>query len=342
MRVYRPLVSVITPLYNREDYIEKCIDSVIWQTYPHWELILIDDGSTDSSVKKCKAYMKDYGFIRMFTNDRNRGVAYSRNRGLDEAEGEYIIFLDSDDFITGCYIERLLQIAREQDCEMVQCKLSWGNSLESRDSFDKDANYNMTVHRDRADASQSLQDGRDSRLGGMVCGKLYHKRLFDNIRFPLGKIHEDEAVMHRLVYEANGIACISAAMYFQVDSESSIMRDTFTKTRYDIIDQLEDRYQFYLEKGLQNCAYITAQRLGGQLIELYRKTKEHLGEENQELLQIYRDTLPRYFESPFMTEEKKKLHQLWLDHPEEGEWYFSISFMREEFNKTREWAQEWT
>ena len=330
-------VSVITPFYNREQYIEKCINSILRQTYSNWELILIDDGSEDSTAEICKKYMQQDRRIKMLTNDRNSGVAYSRNKGLDSSQGEYIIFVDSDDFITSCYIQKLLQIATEQSCEMVQCKIKWGCTLETQDDFNKDAHYFMTVNRDRADASRSLQDGRDSRIGGMVCAKLYHRRLFEGIRFPLGKIHEDEAVMHRLVYKANGIACISAEMYYQVDSGSSIMRDTFSKKRYDAIDQLEDRYQFYLEKGLTDCAYMTAQRIGVQLIDLYRQTKEHLKEDNLELLRKYADTLPKYLDSPFMTEEKKRLHLLWLEQPEEGEWYFTIPFMREEFYKTREW-----
>jgi len=333
-----PLVSIITPFYNREQYIEKCINSIVEQSYPHWELILIDDSSEDGTADICKNYTSRDPRIKMVTNDTNSGVAYSRNKGIAMSQGEYIIFVDSDDFITNCYIELLLQIALAQSCEMVQCKIKWGCTLETADGFDKDAHYFITINNDRADASSALQDGRDARLGGMVCAKLYHRRLFEGIRFPLGKIHEDEAVMHRLVYEANGIACISAEIYYQVDSKSSIMRDTFSKKRYDIIDQLEDRYQFYLEKGLTNCAYMTAQRIGVQLIELYRQTKAHLNEDNQELLRQYADTLPRYLDSPYMTEEKKHLHLLWLEQPGEGEWYFTIPYMRETFTKAREWS----
>lgn len=333
-----PVVSVITPFYNREQYIEKCINSITEQSYPNWELILIDDGSKDCTADICKNYMERDPRIKMFTNDCNSGVAYSRNKGIDMSQGEYIIFVDSDDFITSCYIEMLLQIALAHSCEMVQCKIKWGCTLETSDDFDKDAHYFMTINMDRADASHSLQDGRDSRLGGMVCAKLYHRRLFEEIRFPLGKIHEDEAVMHRLVYEANGIACISAEIYYQVDSKSSIMRDNFSKKRYDIIDQLEDRYQFYLEKGLTGCAYMTAQRIGVQLIDLYRQTKAHLNEDSQELLQQYANTLPRYLDSPYMTEEKKRLHLLWLEQPEAGEWYFTIPYMRQTFTKTGEWS----
>ncbi|MCL2420621.1 MAG: glycosyltransferase family 2 protein [Defluviitaleaceae bacterium] len=334
----KSLVSVITPFYNRERYIRKCMDSILSQTYPHWELILVDDGSTDATAEICKAYTQQDARIKMVTNESNSGVAYSRNKGLDAATGEYIVFVDSDDFITNCYIERFLQIATGQNCEMVQCKMKWGCTLDSLDDFDKDAHYFMTVHRDRNDASLSMHDGRDSRIGGMVCAKIYHRRLFENIRFPLDKIHEDEAVMHRLVYEANGIAAIDSLMYYQVDSGSSIMRDTFSKKRYDIIDQLEDRYQFWLEKDLTDCAAMTAHRIGVQLIELYRSTKQHLNEDNKALLKQYADTLPRYIDAPFMTEEKKQLHLFWLDNPDEGKWYFTISYMREEFYKLQEWS----
>ena len=338
IEMVNPPVSIITPFYNRAQYIEKCINSILGQTYSNWELILIDDGSEDNTAEICKDYMQQDKRISMITNNRNLGVANSRNKGLDAVKGDYIIFVDSDDFVTRVYIEKMLQIALEQSCEMVQCKIKWGCTLETQDDFDKNARFFMTVQRDRADASRSMHDGRDSRLGGMVCAKLYHRRLFECIRFPLGKIHEDEAIMHRLVYEANGIASISAEMYYQVDSGSSIMRDSFSRKRYDAIYQLEDRYQFYLEKGLTDCAYMTAQRIGVQLIDLYRKTKEHLKEDNRELLRQYADTLPRYLDSPFMTEEKRHLHLLWLEQPEKGEWYFTIPYMREEFLKSREWG----
>jgi len=334
----KPLVSVITPFYNREDYIEKCIDSIIGQTYANWELILIDDGSDDNTASICKSYMEKDKRIRLISNDGNRGVAYSRNKGLDAMKGEYIIFVDSDDFISKYYIELLLKIAQEQSCEMVQCKMEWECSSEKEDAFDINSHYHMTIHTDPADASRALQDGRDSRFGGMVCAKLYHSRLFDGVRFPLDKIHEDEAVTHILVYNANRRACISAKIYYYVGSSTSITRDVFSKKRYDIIDQLEARYQFYLDKGLTDCAYITAQRMGVQLIELYRNTKEHLGEDNQDLMRQYTDTLPRYIDSPFMTDEKKQLHQLWLKNPDEGEWYFSIWYMRENFSVKDEWV----
>jgi len=299
---------------------------------------LVNDGSNDSTAEICKNKIKQDSRIRLIESKNNLGVAAARNIGLDAVQGEFISFVDSDDFITKWYYELLMRISSEQNCEMVQCKMKWGCTVDSTDDFDIDSHYFMTVHRDRADASKSLQDGRDSRMGGMVCAKLYSKRLFEDLRFPPGKIHEDEALMHHLVYRAKGIACISAMMYYYVKNEQSIVNKPFSKQRYDVIDQLEARYQFYLEKGLTDCAYMTAQRLGSQLIELYRNTKEHLGEENQTLLKIYADILPRYIDSPFMTETKKQLHLLWLEHPEQGECYFSIGYMRDEFYKEPEWV----
>jgi hypothetical protein len=93
-----------------------------------------------------------------------------------------------------------------------------------------------------------------------------------------------------------------------------------------------------LEKGLTECAFITAQRIGGALIDMYRQTKEHLGEDNQDLLRQFKENLPRYIDSPFMTEEKKQLHQLWLEKPDEGEWYFVIWFMQQNFSVKNEWV----
>ena len=248
--------------------------------------------------------------------------------------------MDSDDFITRHYIDVLLKIALEQNCDIVQCKLRWGCSPDSIDDFKRDRPFYMTVHKSREEAEWSLQSGSDARLGGMVCGKIYRKKLFDNIEFPIGKIHEDEAVMHRLIYAADRIACISAVMYYQQDSKSSIMRDEFSAKRYDALDQLEDRYQFFLEKGLVDCAYVTAQRIGGQIIELYRMEKEHTGRSNKELLIKYAETLPRYINSPYMTPEVKQLHLMWLTKPDAGEWYFVIDYMRQHFSTISDWETE--
>jgi glycosyltransferase involved in cell wall biosynthesis len=192
-------------------------------------LVLIDDGSDDNTVAICESYMKKDKRIKLVSNDSNKGVAYSRNHGLDAATGEYLIFVDSDDFIASCYIELLLGIALEHSCQLVQCKMRWECTPDTEDDYDKNAHYFMTIHTDRADASRALQDGRDSRFGGMVCAKLYHRRLFEGVRFPIGKVHEDEAVTHRLIYNADRSACISASIYYYVKSSSSISERCFFK-----------------------------------------------------------------------------------------------------------------
>ena len=334
------IVSIIIPFYNREKYITKCLDSVLNQSYQNIEVILINDASTDNTMQICQQYMKQDPRIKLLCNEINLGVSRSRNIGLEAANGEYIVFVDSDDFITKYYVEALLRIALEQQCEMVQCKLQWGCNLESQDVFSLKSPYFMTIHRSREKAEWALQSGSDARLGGMVCGKLYHRKLFMNVQFPEGKIHEDEGVMHRLIYETNQVACISGIMYYQVDSKSSIMRDCFSPKRYDLIEQLEDRYLFFIEKGLVDCAYVTAQRIGGTIIEFYRKTKEVLHESNEDLLKLYVRTLPRYIDSPFMTEEAKQLHLIWLNNPDIGDWYFVNNYMRKNFSTISDWEIE--
>lgn len=334
------LVSVIIPIYNREKFLKKCIDSVLNQTYSNLEIILVDDCSTDSSVDICEEFKEKDNRIKIFRNKTNQGVAYSRNVGVSMATGEYLIFVDSDDFITKYYVEFLLKLAIVNNSEMVQCKIKWSCSLDDEDDFDTNKKFNMSVWQSNIEAERALQNGCDARIGGMVCGKLYKSEIFDGLSFMIGKIHEDEGIMHQLIYNCNRIICIDSLMYYQVNSHGSIMRNTFSKKNYDAYDVIKKRYEFFKEKGLTDCALMTAHRMAGSLIDLYRKTLENLGEDNKDLLLEYERILPLYINSPYLTKENKELHLKWLTEPLYGDCYFSINYMREHFSKDITWDIE--
>ena len=244
----KPLISVIIPVYNVEKYIKRCLDSVINQTYENLEIILVDDGTPDNSGVICDEYAKKDERIKVIHKE-NGGLSSARNAGLDIAKGEYISFIDSDDYISDNFIERLYENLSENGAEIAQC----GFKRTAKDSEEKDSVSESVKIYSGVEMLGHIHDEKGAETV-VVWNKLYKAELFCDVRFPVGKIHEDEATTYKIFYKVKKVAMFDDKNYFYFFNENSITNKAFSLKKLDYIDALEERMAFCKEHNL-NCLY---------------------------------------------------------------------------------------
>lgn len=235
------LISVIVPVYNVKDYLEKCVDSILSQTYSELEVLLIDDGSTDGSSLICDILANKDNRIKVIHQD-NGGLSAARNTGLDIATGEYIAFVDSDDYIKKTMYADMLRALNDSDADIAIGGIRY---IDEKDNplFDISLDELVEVEDEREKYSQ-LQE--NDILTVVQWNKLYRKEIFKDIRYPVGKIHEDVYVAHRELYNANKIIFIPGEYYYYVQRIGSIMnKDESISQIIDAINGYEERIDFF-------------------------------------------------------------------------------------------------
>lgn len=221
-------ISVIIPVYNVEKYLEKCVNSVISQkTEATFEILLIDDGSKDSSGKICDELAMRYAEkIKCFHN-QNGGLSFARNFGIDKASGEFITFLDSDDSISENFLQGLYAASIKNGADIACCSFEYiyengNNSKRSKISEEKSEKiFTQKEAIDELILSKSVLI--DKYISQMAWGKLYKKSLFEGLRFPEGKVHEDEFLTYKLVGKANKCVFVPNIFIYYLQRENSIM-----------------------------------------------------------------------------------------------------------------------
>lgn len=236
-------ISVIVPVFQVKDYLEGCIISILKQTYKNIELILVDDGSTDGSGLICDQFAhKDERILVL--HKENGGLSSARNAGLDHANGDYIAFVDSDDWVDLDYIRKMYEVCRLHDCDVCQCGIydAINDDMEIRDSGGVPSIYTPLEF---AYAEMSLLS-----WDCVVCwNKLYKSELFKGIRFPEGKIHEDEYTTYKVLNRANRIALLPTRLYYYRRRPESIVSKKYSYKRLDARDAYIEREDFYHDLG---------------------------------------------------------------------------------------------
>lgn len=202
------LVSIIVPIYNVERYIHRAIDSLINQTYPYLDIILVDDGSPDNCPLICDEYARKDNRIRVI-HKKNGGLSDARNAGLDIAKGEYLTFLDSDDYLALDAIEKFLRIVQHQKVDIVCSGLNIVNSHGYVYDYRKgDTSFKVSGK----EAVKLLL--KDTFPYNFSPSKLYKRELFNDIRFPFGRIYEDLATTYLAMHKANSVFCMKDCLYY--------------------------------------------------------------------------------------------------------------------------------
>lgn len=241
----RYIISIIVPIYKVEKYLETCINSILSQTFTNFELILVDDGSPDRCGFICDEYKKKDKRIKVI-HKKNGGLSDARNAGLDIATGKYIGFVDSDDIIHPKMYEILFNCMSKSDSDIVQCNFKKIKNLD--EIVDSLGNYNGTFK--EYDNKAAIIDMIDNnKINVNSWNKLYKRELFETLRFPKGKIHEDEFLTYKLLYNSRKIAYINEELYYYYQNDNGIMNGSNILKRLDRIEALEERSKFFLENG---------------------------------------------------------------------------------------------
>lgn len=260
-----PLVSVIIPCYNVSDFVEKCIQSVLVQSYDNLEIIIVNDGSTDDTGEKIKTFLYDER-IRYIVQE-NKGLSGARNTGLDIMKGDYVCFIDSDDFIHKDYVKILYKNLIKTDADISICNVVWyyhNNPI----NIEELPNEN---HFEVKPSNEYMRLINYNYLYITAWNKLYKAFIFDDIRYPLGKIHEDEFIAHELYYKVKKVVVTDRVLYAYVQRESSIVNTNYNEEKFlCVMEAYENRYKFYLDKKIGSAKDVFRIKWNYVFDKLYR------------------------------------------------------------------------
>ncbi|RHK40817.1 glycosyltransferase [Bifidobacterium pseudocatenulatum] len=244
MQLNRPLISVIVPVYNVVRFLDRCVESIVSQTYSKIEILLVDDGSTDGSSLKCDFWAGKDDRISVI-HKRNGGLSDARNAGLDVCLGEYIAFVDSDDYVDSRFIERMFDALSRCSSTVSVC-----------DVVREDESGNVLQKSRERRPQECVMSGRKC-LGltyvdpnaVTAWSKLYHRSLWEGLRFPKGRLHEDEFVFHEIMYQCDRVVVIADELYHYVQHRGSIMHTWYDIRYLDRIDAWLQRLDAFVKHG---------------------------------------------------------------------------------------------
>ncbi|MBS4947261.1 MAG: glycosyltransferase family 2 protein [Streptococcus mitis] len=281
------LISIVVPIYNVEKYLRMCLDSIEQQTYSNIEVLLINDGSPDSSGEICQEYVARDSRFRYFEKE-NGGLSDARNYGIERSNGMYLTFVDSDDWLSLTYVEDLYQAAIRNDADTVVSHYTIYN--------ESDKNYYVHIWDDYYEKTctgeELVLELPSLELNGYIYitswGILFKKELFNNIRFPKGKVIEDSRTNYKLFFRSNKVAYIHKEIYYHREGIESIGSGVNEKLLTDVLECLLERLAIYTIKGwnysdeknnVMGCLrlrYEQAKENGLQDTEIFRRYTEIL------------------------------------------------------------------
>lgn len=300
------LISVIVPVFNVENFIDVCISSLIKQSYSNIEIILVDDGSTDESGLHCDKWAEVDKRIKVF-HQANGGLSAARNTGLNHASGEYICFVDSDDFVMEDYVKCMLQAIEETDAELAICDVT----TSKWPALAKPITSNCIL--DAAECRTWLDNliSREYVLMVVSWNKLYKKELFADNRFEEGKLHEDEFMINKLVFNINKMVFVPQEEYVYRANASGITgkENEVNVAHLDVIDAFTDRIDVSLENNDIGFAKITVRNTMYKLADYYFKMENH----HYIIKSKMRNVLDKY--SEIITTKQKLKYELFMFSP---------------------------
>lgn len=279
-----PMISIIVPVYNSYDYLERCFESILKQTYTDFELIVINDGSTDNSELICQAYCQKDKRIRFFSQ-KNAGQAAARNRGIREAAGEWVCFIDSDDCVNQWMLEYLIKAANDASANMSICNYIQGERPDI--SFFLKPEYSYDGYDVSEQTLLCLLKPVPS-VYSLVCTKIIRKDIVLTNLFTEGRIYEDNAVAPKWFFESKRISVVNSPLYFYTVNYNGTTKSKFTLKNLDLLWAVEEQMEYLnrisfsiMEKVILmnyiNYCYSLSSNVKN-LLGLKRKSKQILSE----------------------------------------------------------------
>lgn len=286
-----PTISVIVPVYKAEPYLRRCVDSILAQSFRDFELILVDDGSPDGCPAICDAYAEKDTRVQVI-HQENGGLSAARNAGIDwvfeKSDSEWISFVDSDDWIHPEMLERLYQAVTENHRSVSICGYveTDGEPIESE-------NHSSAAELWHPEPFYVQEKGAAT----VAWGKLYRKACFDTLRYPQGKIHEDEFTTYKILFSQQQILFIRKPLYYYFQNSNGIMHSNWAPKRLQVLEALHEQLQFFEDNGYVDARKKAAQSylwiLVGALSEL-EKLHPQYSEYAKFVKQKLRQSLKRY------------------------------------------------
>lgn len=299
-----PKISIIIPVYKAEAFLARCMDSIFAQTFTDYEVILVDDGSPDKSGVMCDEYAAQDARVRVI-HQENSGQAVARNRALDIAKGEYIAFVDSDDWVHPRYLEILLSHAQQHHAAISVCGHRKTEIVVPHEAVQEDAAF---VYIGKEFVRKGLLGEMENHVW-LLWDKLFHRDCFATVRMPEGRINEDNAIVYKMLYEADTVVCTEEPLYYYFQNENSTVNRAFHRKHLDWLLVPEEMIAYFTEKGDKvlldkaNRMYLT------ELANMLRKVKTHLPDKT-----IERDLLKKLRRQYRI--EKKKYPITMKTHPQ--------------------------
>ena len=303
------LISVIIAVYKVEKYLCRCVDSVLEQTYTNMEIILVDDGSPDNCPVMCDEYARQDSRVKVI-HQENAGLSGARNAGIDMAQGQWLAFVDSDDYLAADFLERLYQACVDTGSSLSVCR--WEYVLGEKIPEIGSGETRVYTGREML-ANLYVPDGA---YFVVAWNKLYRKELFEDIRYPLGRIHEDEATTYRIYDKVKKAAYVDRSLYGYFVTPVSITRG-FNPKRMDWVTAVAERLDFFEQKGYTELMVQGLQALADGSIDIWFGLRDQLpGSEKQqeEIRTLIREGLRRvkkYGKFPLRTEIGYRLFLTW-------------------------------
>ena len=274
------LISIIIPVYKVEKYLEKCIESVLKQTYTNLQIILVDDGSPDSCGKICDEYAKKDPRIEVI-HKVNGGLSDARNVGIAKAKGKYIGFVDSDDYIKEDMYEILINLIKEYDADVSICNLY--DVIDGKEYIRN--NENGIQEYSRLEILKEVL--LDKNIQSYAWNKLYKKELFDEIKYPIGKKYEDIGTTFYVFEKCNKIVVTSEPEYYYLKRSDSLVNNVTESTVLDYTDIIIQRY-LYTQKNIEELRKYNNYYLAKTLITAHNDI-EQLGSISEKMQEKYKE-----------------------------------------------------